>query len=938
MKTRFFRIAVLIAVISAILLCAISCGETGNDTVTTDPPLVTTTPPEGSAGNSTTEETKTPEVTGDVTTSEATGDATTSETPAVPDVTTSDGKTDNEAPVLNVDSVQESVLSEGLTVTGTVSDNTAVKYVTVGGVTATVNSGSFTATVTLNPGDNELEVVACDTAGNLSEKKIVKVTYVKYLNNIMEKDNVLTVYNSPACAASHQDGFVFIYNGEIYLLDGGMTDTSAGSTYNYLKNLRSSIISGTKIAGAADMKLQLNLIVSHFHYDHVQALIEQIIPDNGFEIASIYYTKSSVYTLGSDADERASVFGAANMADAKKYELDFGKTETITVGDVKIKLYAPSEDWGKGSAEKIREIYYPSKGASYACADAVENANSMWMKLTYGGKSMLFTGDVPKKMHDAYVAVDKYVGVGGEPFDVMISYYGKSEFDVDVIKFPHHGSERTAAMYSVCEVMSPDLIIFTSLYNEYRPVVCTIAGRAYKGSYASSALDGMTMTLTSSGKLVATRAGKTENVYGDNGEYLGICGELFEERSAGVKPSASLSGKGTESDPYLIGTREDLAYFAENYYKLCGDNGAHFKLTADIVWSDYKTGLLPVSNWTPIGSPAIGMKPFTGTFDGDGHSISGIYCAGCKEGEMIFGGDNYYLLGNVSGFFGAVNGTVKNLIIKDSSFYGNRMVGAIVAHTAPGGNTSIINCASYALVQGFEGVGGIFGGYFQRASYGPLHDDVDANGTIIIDKCVNFGTVNSISTDANSSVGGIVGSLREMKKATITECANYGNVTSSGGCVGGIVGQAIYCDLTMKNCVNSGTVVGLTLVGGVVGKIQNESGSPKTVECLINYGAVGATKDGRVGLINGSSAEAKYHGCFNGKGCYYLSTAMLVTPSGVKAVTDGSSYAAYYTAKTASELSSLNLDTSIWASSSNVAGAGNGLPTIKSITVVKLYN
>ena len=907
MRKLVLKLCVLTLAILAITVFALSCGGDGNVEVTTT--------------------VKVPEVT------------------VSPDVTTKDDAdsttvpTDTEAPVLRVDALPESVLTSSVTISGSVSDNEGVSSLTVGASTVGLTGDTFSVNYELSAGENVIEIFATDAAGNVSEKKTVKVTYIAYLNNIMEKDGVLTVYNSPACAAAHQDGFVFIYNGEIYLIDGGMTDTSASSTYSYLLKLRDSVIAGTDIATASDMKLQLNLIISHFHYDHVQALAEQIIPDGKFEIANIYYTKPSVYALGGDSDERAGVLDAANTAKSVRHELDFGKTEEFSVGELSFKLYAPSEDWGKDSASKIRSIYYPSKGADYACSDAVENSNSMWTRVSFGGKTMLFTGDVTKKMHESYEKIDGYDDIGGEPFDAMISYYGKSEFDIDIVKFPHHGSDRTAAMHAVQEVMTPDVIIFTSLYNEYRPVMYTLGGAMYERSYASSGLDGMTFTLTASGKLDAKRGDKTESIYGENGEYLGIHGELFETRDAGVTPSASLSGKGTESEPYLIGTREDLAYFAKNYYTLCGENGAVFKLTADIVWSDYKTGLLPVSNWTPIGSPAIGMKPFTGTFDGDGHSISGIYCAGSKEGTMIFGGDNYYLLGNVSALFGALNGTVKNLVIKDSSFLGNRMVGAFVAHIAPDGNTNIVNCANFALVQAYEGVGGIFGGYFQRSDYGILHDDVTCTGSVTIDKCVNFGKVNSPSTNANSSVGGIAGSLREMKRASVTECANYADVASSGGCVGGIVGQAVYCEMTMKNCVNAGAVLGSTLTGGVIGKIQHDTQNKKTLEGLLNYAHVGTTSDGRVGYLNGSSTGAQYQDCFKGTGAYYLNGVMLVVPNGKTVVTAGTAYEAYYTGLDGAALASLvgnALSADVWSAAGTVEGAGYGLPAIKTVTVVKL--
>jgi hypothetical protein len=104
----------------------------------------------------------------------------------------------------------------------------------------------------------------------------------------------------------------------------------------------------------------------------------------------------------------------------------------------------------------------------------------------------------------------------------------------------------------------------------------------------------------------------------------------------GTSVSASLAGAGTEADPYLIANGADLAYFAANAVA-----GASYKLTADIIWANAPTA----NNWTPV--PA-----FSGTFDGNGHTISGIYCVGTTK----------------VGFFATTEATavIKNLTIKDS--------------------------------------------------------------------------------------------------------------------------------------------------------------------------------------------------------------------------------------------------------------------------------
>ena len=117
---------------------------------------------------------------------------------------------------------------------------------------------------------------------------------------------------------------------------------------------------------------------------------------------------------------------------------------------------------------------------------------------------------------------------------------------------------------------------------------------------------------------------------------LGAFGASAAEVYDGTSVSASLAGAGTEADPYLIANGADLAYFAANAVA-----GASYKLTADIVWANAPTA----NNWTPV--PA-----FSGTFDGNGYSISGLYCVG--ETNVAF-------LATTE-----AAAVIKNLTIKDS--------------------------------------------------------------------------------------------------------------------------------------------------------------------------------------------------------------------------------------------------------------------------------
>ena len=101
------------------------------------------------------------------------------------------------------------------------------------------------------------------------------------------------------------------------------------------------------------------------------------------------------------------------------------------------------QDWGEGEALKyIEDVYYGTATAAKRKADvpvAVVNANSMWIRLTLGDSSALFTGDIMKKKNRS-----------DEPFDRMIDAYGES-LRSNVVKYPHHGVSRNPAAVGVAQ-------------------------------------------------------------------------------------------------------------------------------------------------------------------------------------------------------------------------------------------------------------------------------------------------------------------------------------------------------------------------------------------------------------------------------------------------------------------------------------------------------
>ena len=179
--------------------------------------------------------------------------------------------------------------------------------------------------------------------------------------------------------------------------------------------------------------------------------------------------------------------------------------------------------------------------------------------------------------------------------------------------------------------------------------------------------------------------------------------------------------------------------------------------------------------WSPIGTSD--SKKYIGTFDGQGHTISGLYCEK-DENKDKFQSSAYI------GLFGCLSGTVKNVGVEDSYFY--------VTGTGMFGNIDI---------------GGVCGYNF--------------NGTIT--NCYNTGTISGTISGTGSSVGGVCGAIFG---GTITNCYNAGTISGaeSDTNVGGVCGLSYNSNAKITNCYNSGTVSGTgNSVGGVCGNNGNNN-------------------------------------------------------------------------------------------------------------------
>ena len=232
-------------------------------------------------------------------------------------------------------------------------------------------------------------------------------------------------------------------------------------------------------------------------------------------------------------------------------------------------------------------------------------------------------------------------------------------------------------------------------------------------------------------------------------------------------------------------------------------------LNADGTLSDAHTSF---TEWTPIG---ISSSNYDGTFDGNHHTISGLY--------VNAPGTSYV------GFFGYIigGGTIKNLTIADSYFKGNNYVGGVCGYTSG----AVSGCSYSGAVTGIECTGGICG---------------QSQGTV--SGCTNRGKVTG-----NNKFGGICG---YAFYGTVSGCINYGAVNGSGY-VGGICGYALYGEVS--GCINYGAVNGTSYVGGVCGVNSN------TVSGCTNTGAVtGSSTSYYVGGVCGyCESGSTVSGCTN---------------------------------------------------------------------------
>ncbi len=389
-----------------------------------------------------------------------------------------------------------------------------------------------------------------------------------------------------------------------------------------------------------------------------------------------------------------------------------------------------------------------------------------------------------------------------------------------------------------------------------------------------------------------------EHTYNDKG-FCEICD--FPE-SAVILTEDNLTDYGV-TDKYIgyyaISNAGQLYWFADYIDEYDGTEHVDAVLTADIVVNENvltDSGELSENSedfmeWNPIGwydNVTWDLKGYyEGTFDGNNHSISGLYFNNPEE--------NFVALFSFVG----MDSCIKNVTLTDTYFNGGTDISGICSIVYNYRYAEIEyfpkksrfeNCVNNGTIKAVGGASGICGGSSVPCTIAGCINNGDISGktaggisiscddNTVIETCINNGNITStgqqldygkaagitasssgviegcVNTGAvfsYSEAGGIVGRVDD---GTVTKCRNDGAISTTAYSVGGVVG-CVYnhsSGIYVTDCYNTGDISGDMYVGGIIGEAgrysSNEGGWSYNMN-LYNIGSV--TGNRYVGAICG---------------------------------------------------------------------------------------
>lgn len=325
------------------------------------------------------------------------------------------------------------------------------------------------------------------------------------------------------------------------------------------------------------------------------------------------------------------------------------------------------------------------------------------------------------------------------------------------------------------------------------------------------------------------------------------------------------TGSGNSGDPYVIASLNNLYWITQNSVAW----GAYYTQTADIDASSDSTWNSG-SGFSPIGNASY----FTGTYDGQGHTISGLFISRGSSDNI--------------GMFGEIyNATIMNLGLLNARVTGRQNTGGLVGLIF---HAAVSNCSTTGSVTGnSDYVGGLVG-YSDGGSISSSNSSAAVTGAggwaggLIGSNTNNESTISTISScyatgnvsGAGTFVGGFAG--ENMYGSKIKSSYSTGQITG-GSFVGGFIGENYYSTSSIDSCYATGRVSGNSSVGGFSGgndhsaTITNSSSSGNVVCTGTNSGGFLAYNSNSSSVANcyatGADSGGDYSGGFNGSNQLY---------------------------------------------------------------------
>ncbi|HSQ42810.1 MAG TPA: GLUG motif-containing protein, partial [Fibrobacteraceae bacterium] len=292
-------------------------------------------------------------------------------------------------------------------------------------------------------------------------------------------------------------------------------------------------------------------------------------------------------------------------------------------------------------------------------------------------------------------------------------------------------------------------------------------------------------------------------------------------------------GSGTTNSPYQIASLENLYWLSQNQNAWADT----FVQTADIDAS-------PTASWDN-DSGFMPIVLFTGAYDGQGYSISGLQIHRNSR--------------DCVGLFGTTNdATIQNVVLTDASISGFFSVGSLIGFMKGG---TLETSSATGTVSGLSGAAGGLTGYVNGNvridnSYAEVSVSTDS-GSIggLVGSAISTDTIENSYATGNvqgcaGNAGGLVGFANSIE---IIGCYATGLVSGDSANVGGLVGYAI--STTINGAFASGSVTGSTNVGGLVGYLVSDTITESYASGTVTGGS---NVGGLVGFLSISGIRSSY--------------------------------------------------------------------------------